>query len=51
MSERGLLSAPNMAVGEPFNIGITGAQFGPMANLANGAEVLGGGAHVAHPGA
>lgn len=25
MAERGLLSAPNMAVGEPFNIGLTGA--------------------------
>jgi hypothetical protein len=26
MAERGLLSAPNMAIGEPFNIGITAAQ-------------------------
>ena len=24
MAERGLVSAPNMAVGEPFNIGLTG---------------------------
>jgi hypothetical protein len=25
MAEHGLLSAPNMAVGEPFNIGLTAA--------------------------
>jgi membrane protease subunit (stomatin/prohibitin family) len=31
MAERGLLSAPNMAIGEPFNIGITAAQAGPAA--------------------
>ena len=24
MAERGLVSAPNMAVGQPFNIGLTG---------------------------
>ena len=30
MAERGLLSAPNMAIGEPFNIGITAAQAGPL---------------------
>jgi membrane protease subunit (stomatin/prohibitin family) len=34
MAERGLVSAPNMAVGEPFNIGITTtAQVSPMASL------------------
>ena len=41
MAERGLLSAPNMAIGEPFNYGITG--------LATGMPALdGGGAHAAH---
>jgi hypothetical protein len=25
MAERGLLTAPNMAVGEPFNVGLTAA--------------------------
>src|ERR1700691_5487130 len=30
MAERGLLSAPNMAIGEPFNIGITATQAGPL---------------------
>jgi membrane protease subunit (stomatin/prohibitin family) len=50
MAERGLVSAPNMAVGEPFNIGLTGAPIGP-AVLPNGADVLGGGAHAARPGA
>jgi membrane protease subunit (stomatin/prohibitin family) len=51
MAERGLVSAPNMAVGEPFNIGLTGAPFGPAAGLANGADGFGGGAHVNRPGA
>ena len=42
MAERGLLSAPNMAIGEPFNYGITG--------LATGMPALeGGGAHAVHP--
>jgi len=50
MAERGLVSAPNMAVGEPFNIGLTGAPVGPAA-LPNGADILGGGAHAARPGA
>jgi hypothetical protein len=31
MAEHGLLSAPNMACGEPFNIGITAVQAGPLA--------------------
>jgi hypothetical protein len=29
MAERGLVSAPNMAVGEPFHIGVTAVQPGP----------------------
>ena len=40
MAERGLVSAPNMAVGESFNIGLTG--FGVPGIGANGADVLGG---------
>jgi hypothetical protein len=48
MAERGLVSATNMAVGEPFNIGLTGAAFG-SAGMPNGTDVLGG-AH-ARPGA
>jgi hypothetical protein len=40
MAERGLVSAPNMAVGEPFNIGLTG--FGMPGASANGSDVLGG---------
>ena len=50
MAERGLLSAPNMAVGEPFNIGLTGAPPGAAASVSsNGADLLGGtGAHAAH---
>ncbi len=40
MAERGLVSAPNMAVGEPFNIGITsvGGQVPGMPNLADGGK-------------
>jgi membrane protease subunit (stomatin/prohibitin family) len=34
MAERGLVSAPNMAVGESFNIGITAVQAGPTAGVA-----------------
>ena len=50
MAERGLVSAPNMAVGEPFNIGFTG---GPLAagGRPNGVDIMGGGAHAARPGA
>jgi len=33
MAEHGLLSAPNMACGEPFNIGITAAMAAPLAGL------------------
>jgi membrane protease subunit (stomatin/prohibitin family) len=42
MAERGLVSAPNMAVGEPFNIGIT-AQTSPVASIPSMADVNGGG--------
>jgi membrane protease subunit (stomatin/prohibitin family) len=52
MAERGLVSAPNMAVGEPFNVGFTGAPFGAMAGQPNGADSLGGGGtHAGRPGA
>jgi len=30
MAEHGLVTAPNMAVGEPYNVGITAAQIGPL---------------------
>src|ERR1700733_15827828 len=50
MAERGLVSAPNMAVGEPFNIGLTGAPVAP-AGVPNGVDIMGGGAHAARPGA
>jgi membrane protease subunit (stomatin/prohibitin family) len=39
MAERGLVSAPNMAVGEPFNIGLTG--FGMPGAGTNGTDLLG----------
>jgi hypothetical protein len=35
MAEPGLVPAPNMAVGEPFNIGLTGSAFGSM-GMTNG---------------
>jgi hypothetical protein len=52
MAERGLISAPNMAVGEPFNIGITAAQFSPLAGVPGvpGVPDGNGGAHVLHGG-
>ena len=37
MTERGLLSAPNMAIGEPFNVGLTGFGVPGMPHLADGA--------------
>jgi len=50
MAEHGLLSAPNMACGEPFNIGITAVQAGlpgvPGVTDANGPS--GVGVHAAH---
>jgi hypothetical protein len=39
MAERGLVSAPNMAIGQPFNYGLTG--------VATGLPGLDGGAHAA----
>jgi len=47
MAEKGLVSAPNMAVGEPFNIGIT-----PVGNALPGMPQLGEpqGAHAAPAG-
>jgi membrane protease subunit (stomatin/prohibitin family) len=50
MAERGLVSAPNMAVGEPFNIGLTGAPIAP-AGVPNGVDIMGSGAPAARPGA
>ena len=55
-AERGLVSAPNMAVGLPFNIGITAATASPLAAVP---EVPGPaaqpyvqtGAHAGYPGA
>jgi membrane protease subunit (stomatin/prohibitin family) len=43
MAERGLVSAPNMAVGAPFNIGLTG--FGVPGVGGNGVSDLGAPAH------
>jgi membrane protease subunit (stomatin/prohibitin family) len=48
MAERGLVSAPNMAVGLPFNIGLTGmppASLPGMPNLSPGSAHVGGQAH------
>lgn len=44
MAERGLVSAPNMAVGEPFNIGITtvGAPVPGMPAMPDGSGAAGG---------
>jgi hypothetical protein len=39
MTEHGLLSAPNMAIGEPFNIGLTGlGGLTGMPNLGDGVK-------------
>ena len=50
MAEHGLLSAPNMACGVPFNIGITAVQAGlpsvPGVSDVNGPS--GVGVHAAH---
>jgi len=46
MAERGLVSAPNMAVGEPFNIGLTGFSM-PTPGMPSLPD-LGTGAHAAH---
>jgi hypothetical protein len=53
MAERGLVSAPNMAVGESFNIGVTQIQSNPLASIGGPSDVnglIGGGAHAAHQG-
>jgi len=53
MAENGLLSAPNMAIGEPFNIGITATQAGPLAaadGVAGVPGTAGLGALTARPG-
>jgi membrane protease subunit (stomatin/prohibitin family) len=54
MAERGLVSAPNMAVGESFNIGITAVQAGMAAGIpglsdlgGNGGAMTGGVPQVA----
>jgi len=52
MAENGLLSAPNMAVGEPFNIGITTLTNGALSGLPGMSDVnrgAGGGALAAFP--
>jgi membrane protease subunit (stomatin/prohibitin family) len=46
MAERGLVSAPNMAIGEPFNIGIT-AVGSPVPGMPAIADVSSG-VHAAH---
>jgi hypothetical protein len=38
MAERGLVSAPNVAVGQPFNIGLTGLPPAGMPGLDGGAH-------------
>ena len=38
MTEHGLLSAPNMAIGEPFNIGLTGLGVPGMPTLGDGVK-------------
>jgi membrane protease subunit (stomatin/prohibitin family) len=44
MAERGLVSAPNMAVGEPFNVGLTGVGSLPgLPNIGDGAAAPGKG--------
>jgi membrane protease subunit (stomatin/prohibitin family) len=48
MAERGLVSAPNMAVGEPFNVGLTGAALG-VAGVPSADGISG--AHAARSGA
>ena len=47
MAERGLVSAPNMAVGEPFNIGITAVQAGMSAGVPGIGDLAGNGGAIA----
>ena len=46
MAERGLVSAPNMAVGEPFNIGITAVQAGAAAGVPGLGDLTGNGGAI-----
>jgi hypothetical protein len=46
MADRGLVSAPNMAVGESFNIGITTVQPGAAAGVPGHADLAGNGGAV-----
>jgi hypothetical protein len=48
MAERGLVSAPNIAVGQPFNIGIT-SQTSPVAIMPSMTDLSGGIAPVPAP--
>jgi hypothetical protein len=48
MAERGLVSAPNIAVGQPFNIGIT-SQTSPVAIMPSTTDLNGGIAPVPAP--
>jgi membrane protease subunit (stomatin/prohibitin family) len=43
MAERGLVSAPNMAVGQPFNIGLTGAPVPGLSGLSGLSGLTGNG--------
>jgi membrane protease subunit (stomatin/prohibitin family) len=56
MAEHGLVTAPNVAVGQPYNVGITAAQIGPLTTVPGVSAAPDGsaGAHAAHgagPGA
>jgi hypothetical protein len=49
MVEHGLMTAPNMACGEPYNVGITAAQIGSLAGAPAVADSNGHtGVHAAH---
>ena len=55
MAERGLVSAPNMAVGMPFNVGITAATASPLAAVPDVPAPVGqphatAGAHAGYAG-
>jgi membrane protease subunit (stomatin/prohibitin family) len=53
MAEAGLVTAPNMAVGQPYNVGITAAQLGlpATAPAPAGPDGAGNGSHLPHPAA
>jgi membrane protease subunit (stomatin/prohibitin family) len=48
MAEHGLVTAPNMAVGEPYNVGITAAQIGPLSTAVPDGNGSSTGVHAAH---